>query len=541
MLSSPDSVNITGFINDPPTAAAGTYDFGADGSNLDGSTSSDPEGDSLTYTWSEVTAHGVTFGNNASMNASDTTISYNWPTPGEAVISVTVRLSLNDGYNIPVTADAALKLYRTDYAYVQAGGAGDGSAPDNAIANINNALSYANTNSRVAVAVREGVYNVLYPSTHIVMVAGISLYGGYSSDWLSRDAPTYTTTITDTNSAASSRVIDCNSTTASTIIDGFRINAGGGGGSSVAIFCSGASPTIQNNIISAGSATESYGIHNINSSSPNILNNTINGGSGSSRSYGIYNDTSSMTISKNTINGGSGGNCYGIYNFSSVPIISKNTINGGNGGGSNGIYNDSSAPTIANNTINGGNGSISSRGIFNFSSSSPTITNNTINSGSGNSRFGVYNETSAPTIANNTIDGGSSGTQNMGIYIDSSGAIIENNIIFASSHGIYEPSGSTDPAAVNNNDIFDCAIALYYNEGSTPITDIGTVNGLAEANNNISEDISASLDGEYRFTGDITTVVFDTSGKDLSGSVNTDKDDVDRSSPYSIGAYEYDP
>lgn len=351
------------------------------------------------------------------------------------------------------------------------------------------AINFALANGRIMVCVSKGTYNEA-----ITLGLGIKHQGGYdaSANW-GRNIALNVTTI---SSAGLTTVTSPMGATSGTTIDGFTIlNVRVGGVVSQVIYNSSSSPTISNNTISGGNATNNYGIYNEISSSPMITVNTITqGGSGAfTENYGIYNTSSSPTISNNTINGGSGNNGYGIYNaVSSSPTISNNTITGGFSNSCAGLVNSGSSPTISNNIITGGC-PINGYGIKN-SGGSPTISNNTItggNGGGGGPHIGINNDTSSSVISNNTIIGGNSTSTNYGIwngnpssatianntinggtagvvyaiYTGVSTPIIKNNILFCSGgttrYGVWEYNAASDPAAFQNNDSFGCTTALY--------------------------------------------------------------------------------
>lgn len=370
-----------------------------------------------------------------------------------------------------------------------------------------------------------------------------------------------------------------NTELSSPTISNNTITGGSGTSSAIGISNNNSTPDISDNVLISGGSGQasSTAINNTNCSAFTINNNTIDGAGASGGACGIINSNSSPTITNNTIDGGndSNDNTFGIFNDSaSNSSIVGNTIYGGDGSSSAyGIRNDNnSSPTLTNNSIEAcGSSSDICYGIANDNISSGTIERNTINGGttSNNVMFGIQLTTNAspviknniiqlgssnqtlginmggscvPTISNNTIYSGTGTTVNVGINIQNSTPSIENNIIFnldVSGYGITEANGTSDPSVCDNNNIFGFSSALYYNEGTTFITTIANLNAITEANNNISEDISTDLDSEYRFTGDLGSVIFDTSGKTL-GSVTKDRDDVDRTAPYSIGAYEYD-
>ena len=170
------------------------------------------------------------------------------------------------------------------------------------------------------------------------------IYGGYkgsdagantSYDWSTRDKDIYITSITDTTGTAGGGETNPNfavkfdgtttAITSSTIIDGFSIT-GANVGQSAAIFCTAASPTIQNNKINGGSPTIAYIVYAIiisSASKPTIQDNTIDSGNGSSMGatlYGLYEQEATSDpalVSGNTfkITASTGGRYYGRNNY----------------------------------------------------------------------------------------------------------------------------------------------------------------------------------------------------------------------------------
>lgn len=264
------------------------------------------------------------------------------------------------------------------------------------------ARSSSNTNMIIRVA--SGTY-----VENIYMKAGVSIYGGYEATAWTRNTSANTTTITASSNIGIYAGSDITSLfTASTVADGFTINGGSSAGAS------------------------NYGIYIINGN-PTISNNSVNG--------------SSCTIS---------GDCYGIYVSGASPVISGNSIRGGsqtsNLFATYGIYNTNTAtPVITNNAVNAG-------------------TNSGTNAGASNT-YGIHStNASLPTISNNTINGGgaSSGIA-YGIFHSFTGtSIVTNNIIFTTSggqrFGIYESGVSTGALSLQNNLLFDCPTALYYDQ-----------------------------------------------------------------------------
>ena len=359
---------------------------------------------------------------------------------------------------------------------------------------------------------------------------GISLYGGYSdTDWAVRDRNLYPTKIIAATSTALS--ITDSAITTDSIVDGFIINGGFAVTDSKGIQISNCSPTIQYCTIDGGSGTSTAQAIQISASSggtasPIIQFNTLNGGS----------NNSSRGININLSTGGSSGYIYAI--------IQNNAINGGSGSNSHGIRNYSNSnccsissyaePKIYNNTINGGSGSSNSYGIYNnansYGAARPEIWNNTIDGGTSSSNaYGIFNTVGSGSTSNPTD--------------------IRNNNIFTSGTGsnycMRENTTSADFAVVRNNNFFSCSTAIYRDENSTNVTNIttnvSTVEGTQTLSswNNISEDISSDLDSDYRYSGDLGTVNFDTGGINLSTYYTVDKDETTRTIEWSIGAYEY--
>jgi hypothetical protein len=453
------------------------------------------------------------------------------------------------------------------------------------------------------VAVSEGTYSVTSGGgspTHVVLVEGISLAGGYATDWSARDPGLHPTIITDTSTSSSSaefpnRVIEAGAgITAHTIVDGFTLQ-GGGGDYSAAVLITNGTPAIFNNVIQGGAGTSgSEGIE-IQFSSPTIRSNTIHGGTGGQSSIGIRNSSAASVIRENTVNGGNGGGfSTAILNLGASPLIERNIIDGGaapllsdgirslisssptiqdnviqGGSGSNsyGIYNESdSSPLVQRNAISGGGTGTFTWGVFNLRSSNPLIRNNTISGGGGSASTGIDSQGASPTIENNTIDGGSGGTSSWAIVLRSATSVppaipatpaIRNNIVFTSGSGnrqcIFEGDAASDPVAVEHNDLFDCPSALYLDAGVGFLQTIDAVNNLSDttADGNVSQtpvfvsldgpdgDRNAIADNDWRLDPGTGTEVT-RGGRNLSASFTTDKDETTRTAPWSMGAYERD-
>ncbi|TGK87721.1 hypothetical protein EHQ24_00435 [Leptospira noumeaensis] len=317
-----------------------------------------------------------------------------------------------------------------------------GTTPGTAKLTIPSAITGAT--APAAILVSEGIYPVDSGlGTQVSLVNNVSLYGGFSSDFLNRNSNLYIAKITDTATAnADSIAVNAGATiTTSTVVDGFTILGASNTNAptaSIAFNCFSGSPSITNNRLLGGvvSIANSIAI-NLSASSAFISNNTIQGGTSSaSSSFGVY-----------------------ILNNSSPSIVS-NTIHGGDApnASAHGIYNapQTNTPSIIGNTFFGGTGIIS-YALNTSPPSNPTVTNNHMDGGAGITSRALYFP---------------SGVGNLGNY--------QNNILFTSGgtnrYCVYE-AGGTNPLIFNGNRLTDCPTALYFDEGTTVITNIGTVNG----------------------------------------------------------------
>jgi hypothetical protein len=281
-----------------------------------------------------------------------------------------------------------------------------------------------------------------------------------------------------------------------------------------------------------------YAVYSIDGADPIIEGNFIHGGQGDN-TYGVHNSTDSdSTIVGNTIHGGVAEyDAYGISNFESSPKIWNNTIFGGE-----------SKFTYSANTY----------GIFCHNAGTALIYNNTIDGGSGDYTYGIrFGEVSGP---------GLSATPD-----------IRNNIIYNScvSHGycIFEASPSgVRPLAVQDNDLWDPddgSTKYYAYRASNPTTyyhatDMTAFNNLNWGTpdrvfDNFSDDpvfidadgadgdISEIEDNDWHLTpdppGPATGSPWSVTvgGQNLSANFTKDKDGIDRTGSWSVGAYEFDP
>lgn len=424
---------------------------------------------------------------------------------------------------------------------------GNGLTPATAKRTIMAAINAAT--APATVLVNAGGHNVdSGAGTHVIVKEGVSLFGGFKADFSVRDPAIQFTIITATPNTGGTifspnRAIDVDfGVTAATVIDGFRIQGGGGEYSAGIMTASGGSAVIRNNQVDGGSGNVSYGIL-VDSGSPLIENNTVSGGAAGNSSYGIYN-RDNATIRNNTVNGGSGVVASRALTFNQATGLAElNTLNGGSGGSlTNGVYMITASSLVQDNTIHGGNPSdfggnsygfeihsgnptirrntvqASSIGIsadtttalierntisivgagptasstgVSISNSTLNLVNNTISGGGGNTSFGIVNFQSAANIRNNTINGGTAlYVHGIRIWNASSapGPAIQNNIVFGGgtieSHCISELNADSDAAVLQNNDLFSCATALYmdYVDGTGCATNDKCISSIADVN-----------------------------------------------------------
>ena len=408
----------------------------------------------------------------------------------------------------------------------------------------------------------------------ITMVDGISLYGGFSEDFGTRDFELYESSVTDTRTSGTTYTVSFNGVSSSTELDGFSIiGSSSTDGLSVGIYCYNSSPVINNNDINGGYGTSAQGIRNEYRSSPTITNNTIYGGVASSAgTVGIINlaaasstDGSSPLIENNSIDGGIAvtGSTGIVNNAYSISTINGNDIYGGIAGGTaRGMYNYDQRPyvmEISSNNIHGGSAP-DTYGIYNAHCPA-LIYNNTINGGDGtNISTGIASNNAFPDFFCNTIYGGGSGSTVISYAIYNTNwarEYIDNNIIFAytggaSGYGIFEErSDGCEAESLWNNNFFDCITAIYRDfESSTNITDVAdltvdAIDGVGTGENvpgGMGNNISVNpvfADEEMHLGASSPTSVTQ-GGIDRSSYTTVDKDGNSRTAPWSIGAYEYD-
>ena len=216
------------------------------------------------------------------------------------------------------------------------------------------------------IRVAEGEYTIDYSNgDHIVMVDGVSLYGGYRADWGERDPAQFVTTIADASLVTLSssqtdphRAIEIPAgVQAGTVLDGFHIGVARGK-YRAAVFVQG-DATIRNNVIEPIVAIpdiQAYGLR-VMGGHPLVVANRF-------RFQSPQDGGAARAIHASDSNGSFFGNlldlsnvpgaAYGIQLSAGAAKVLGNSIYLNGGGSSRGMYLDQMAqPTVDNNVIEG--------------------------------------------------------------------------------------------------------------------------------------------------------------------------------------------
>jgi uncharacterized protein DUF1565 len=258
----------------------------------------------------------------------------------------------------------------------------------------------------VSVLVAEGTYEQHdIDGESIRMVEGISLYGGYSTDFSERDPGTHETIIQDmsdsgdaTDQGVAAVRAQAEGITAATVIEGFTIIGGKcDDGFARAMFVDGCAPTIRNNNIDAGEGYVALDIYK--DASPVVDSNTIQGATNDNYSW----------------------KCALFIALDSLAVVTDNTIEGGGNGSDQTVavlFYDTRGYDFSGNTVTGGD-SARSTAINVSEDSIVSIVGNTITAGSATDHAptGIYvGGASFATIHENDI------TAPRGVSIEDSGS-----------------------------------------------------------------------------------------------------------------------
>lgn len=346
-----------------------------------------------------------------------------------------------------------------------------------------------------AVHVAEGLYS---PEAPVVVVDGISLYGGFDAGTWERDPALHQTVVA---ARFDYSLYIAGGISRDTVIDGFVIQASGEQAAHWAVYCFNASPTITGNVLQGGASDDYVSAVRIKYGSPLLEGNTIHGGS-SSWSAGVYASDASPEIIANTIlPGAAGGTACGV------------------------CCAGSSHPVLRNNVIRGGSGAYAA-GVLIFDTTEARLESNTIVAGKGSTvSAAVYNGAPGTSLVNNILAADPASGQALGIHTELSCA----------EDGIF------------NNDFHHTQYVYSYNEGAFTAATVAEMNvllagnGTAFAANLLLDPAFADEEnGDLHLTAATPLQVL-TGGEDLGAQLTTDIEGVARTIPWSIGAYERDP
>jgi hypothetical protein len=345
------------------------------------------------------------------------------------------------------------------------------------------------------VHVAEGLYS---PETPVVVVDGISLYGGFSAATWERDPALYQTVVA---ARFDYSLYIAGGITRDTVIDGFVIQASGEQTAHWAVYCFNASPTITGNVIQGGASYDYVSAILIKYGSPLLEGNEIYGGS-SSWSAGVYAIDASPEILANTIHAGAaGGTACGV------------------------CCAGSSHPVLRNNVILGGSG-VYTAGILIYDSTEARLESNTIVAGKGSTvSAAVYNGAPGTYLVNNILAADPASAQTLGI----------------------QTALSCAESGVFNNDFHHTQYVYSYNQGAFTAATVAEMNALLAGNGTafagnllLDPTFADEENGDLHLTA-ATPIQILTGGEDLSAQFATDIEEMSRTVPWSIGAYERDP
>lgn len=359
----------------------------------------------------------------------------------------------------------------------------------------------------------EGVYDV---SVEMTQNPDVALKGGYSSDFSVRDPATYPT-VMNASTMTGPVITALFGEKKQGLIDGFVFND----------MRSGTFPlittevTVSNNTLNCtGTCVGGRGV---------INNNTMNNADTAiiADGYDVLNNTISSNVPNATgiwFNGSLGG----------YQRIANNTIDLTAGG----IGMQTGLPgvlTVEANVIriSGGDGT----GMSVVSRGTQTFRNNVVQLSGTGTLVGLIDNISGTSVWNNTIIGVGGGSYEGIRAVAAGGSYVNNIITLAAGVCVHEYAVTSDPAQVENNDLFGCGV-LYQDEGSNDLTTISSVNTIdITVAGNISVDPAVNAT-DASLTASSPTAVTQ-GGVDLSTDFTTDFMSNTRTVPWSMGAYEY--
>ena len=362
--------------------------------------------------------------------------------------------------------------------YVKKGATGNGSAWNNALGELADALKFAKTNNATTtnpqvseIWVAKGTYKPLYRADNLdgadatdrnnafVLINKVEVYGGFpdigNPAMINRNFTTNPTVLSgnlDVNIAAYHVVISVG-TEQETVLDGFIITGGNANGTGIN------SITVNQKTIYQANGGGMYNAY----SSASIKNCIFHSNTTLQRGGAMVNDNASPIISNcsfmnnnatDVINAYAGA----MYNSSSNPVITNCIFDGNTGtryGGA--MHNTSSAPIIVNSifknnrtTSSFGNGGA----VYNQNSSSSKFTNTLFYNNFANGSGGAfYNDGSAPSVTNCTFYGNTVSSHSLNgqsVFTNGNNFALNNSILWVNDSFIADGVLSGSVTGANN-------------------------------------------------------------------------------------------
>jgi parallel beta-helix repeat protein len=312
------------------------------------------------------------------------------------------------------------------------------------------------------IKVAAGVYTDVHARGGITQVVYISetvtLRGGYSNDFTTRDPNVHPTTLDAQGQGRALAIIGYG---ISPTIEGLHITGGvtpeplirGGG-----VYVEDASGVISGNVIYSNTASYYGGGVYLSWSSARLVNNTIQNNTstpGLGSGGGLYLDSDTSTLENNVIENNASLSGAGVHMYKSNATLEGNTITDNTAGQGGGIYIIYGHPTLSANVINANAASVGG-GLY-LHDSEPLLVNNAIidNQGLWLGAGICATEGSIPRLLHTTIarNGGGDTGDGSGIYVTdnpydighgvSSALLMTNTILVNHTVGITVATGST--------------------------------------------------------------------------------------------------
>lgn len=417
--------------------------------------------------------------------------------------------------------------------YVSVGGAGTGLSPTVPMGNIQNAINDLDTGGfgcatteDCVVLVSGGVYNEV-----LTLKDGISIYGSYTADFGDRNYTSSQTQIINTVDANPVLITAPSAITGNVRLDRLFMRQAITSNMQVAGLRSlGGSPFLNvSDLRVRNFGTGNTYAYYADVGSGGLIQGSmvlVTESSGAAFSYGIYSNQANLSVTKSVVTGGNANNTYGVYD-----------TNAGN-----------AKTGYTSNVIIGGSGSSGTVGMH-------------IQDPSLAVSYFLYN---------NIILGGPASTSTVGVLFmtDVSNVEVRNNIVGTLdsglapfSHCVQEGGVGLAPLYFENNNLFQtygggllsCQDSLYMDDAITNLTDIcgaGTpgdatcttlLSGTtSSANSSLDPMFNDPATNDYSFKTDGTARCPVTLGGQTHTVDTVSIEWYTRTTPYSMGAYEYD-